>query len=83
MTTMRILRRPETRTKTGLCDATIDQKEARGEFPQRVRLGTGRAIGWLEHEIDAWISDRVVERNERREAGTQSAIGPEGQHVNE
>jgi prophage regulatory protein len=62
---MRILRRPEARAKTGLCDATIDQKEARGEFPQRVRLGAGRAIGWLEHEVEAWISDRVAERNER------------------
>jgi prophage regulatory protein len=68
MAIMRILRRPETRAKTGLCDATIDQKEARGEFPQRVRLGAGRAIGWLEHEVDAWIADRVAEPNQQREA---------------
>ena len=64
---MRVLRRPETRAKTGLCDATIDQKEARGEFPRRVRLGTGRAIGWLEHELDAWIADRVIERDRASE----------------
>jgi prophage regulatory protein len=60
---MRVLRRPDTRAKTGLCDATIDQKEAHGEFPRRVRLANGRAIGWLEHEVDAWLADRIAERD--------------------
>jgi prophage regulatory protein len=36
-------------------------KEARGEFPKRVRLGP-RAIGWIEEEIDKWIAERAAER---------------------
>jgi len=58
---MRILRRHETRAKTGLSDGTIDLREARGEFPRRVRLGE-RAVGWLESEIDEWIAARAAER---------------------
>jgi prophage regulatory protein len=58
---MKILRRPATRDKTGLSNATIDLKEARGEFPRRVVLGP-RAIGWIEEEIDKWIAERAAER---------------------
>jgi prophage regulatory protein len=58
---VKVLRRPATRAKTGLSDGTIDLKEARGEFPKRVRLGS-RAIGWIEEEIDKWIAERAAER---------------------
>jgi len=30
----------------------------KGEFPQAIQLG-GRAIGWLESEIDEWILAKV------------------------
>jgi prophage regulatory protein len=32
-----------------------------GQFPRQIPLG-GRAIGWLESEIEAWIAQRVQNR---------------------
>jgi hypothetical protein len=31
---------------------------AAGKFPAPILLG-GRAVGWLSHEVDEWISSRV------------------------
>jgi predicted DNA-binding transcriptional regulator AlpA len=49
---MRVVRRPETRAKVGLCNSAIDQKEERGEFPRRIRLGLvelsdGSSMSWI------------------------------------
>jgi prophage regulatory protein len=60
---MRVLRKPEVQAKVGLKQATIDQKEAAGEFPKRIRLGRGRAVGWIESEIDGWIGGWAAERD--------------------
>jgi predicted DNA-binding transcriptional regulator AlpA len=35
----------------------IGRLERGGFFPQRVRIG-GNAIGWFEHEIQAWMESR-------------------------
>jgi prophage regulatory protein len=35
---------------------------SRGEFPRQISLG-GRAVAWLESEIDDWIESRVNGRN--------------------
>lgn len=59
---MNILRRRAVIAKTGYSAPTIDRLEKVGEFPKRVQLGPG-AIGWLEHEVDAWIEARVAERD--------------------
>ncbi len=40
----------------------IRRLEKQGKFPKRVRLGPNR-VGWLEHEIDEWIVDRIAERD--------------------
>jgi prophage regulatory protein len=34
-----------------------------GRFPRPIRISEQR-IGWLEHEIDAWLADRVAERDQ-------------------
>jgi prophage regulatory protein len=36
-----------------------------GDFPQPVRIGSGRngRIAWLEKEIDAWLAARVKARD--------------------
>ena len=60
---MRILRKRECSAKTGLSVPHLDRIERLGRFPKRVPLGP-RAIGWLEFEIDAWIGQRVAERDE-------------------
>jgi prophage regulatory protein len=53
----RIIRKPGVRQKTGLSDSTIWRLEKAGEFPLRVQLSLN-AVGWYEHEIDAWLEQR-------------------------
>jgi prophage regulatory protein len=48
--------------KTGLSRATVYRYMARGEFPQRRKVGPGR-VAWLASEVMAWsLSRPVVER---------------------
>ena len=58
---VRILRLPEVMTRVGLKRASIYQHMAAGAFPKQIALGV-RAVGWLESEIDTWLSDRIQER---------------------
>jgi prophage regulatory protein len=50
-----VLRLPTVRVRTGLSRSTIYLRISRSEFPAPVSLG-GRAVGWLESDVDAWIS---------------------------
>ena len=59
-TPIRFLRLPEVLERTGLSRSTIYVRLAEGRFPQPVRLG-GRAVGWIEAEIDEWIRERIAE----------------------
>jgi prophage regulatory protein len=61
---MRLLRCESVTAKTGLERSAIYQRMQRGEFPKQVRLGP-KSVGWLESEIDAWIAERVRQRDER------------------
>lgn len=45
--------------KTGFAKPTIFLKVRKGEFPKPIKLGA-RATGWLESDIDDWISERVA-----------------------
>ena len=56
---LRLLRLPSVEDRTGLRHSQIHALERRGQFPARVNIST-RAAGWLEHEIDQWIADRVT-----------------------
>jgi prophage regulatory protein len=58
---IRILRLPEVMGRIGICRASIYQLMTEGTFPKSVSLGA-RAVGWCEHEIDAWLQARVSER---------------------
>ena len=55
---LRILRLPEVINRVGLKRAAIYQYVDRGLFPKQIHLGP-RAVGWLEHEIDAWVLARI------------------------
>jgi prophage regulatory protein len=44
--------------KTTLSPPTIWRKEKKGEFPARRQISANR-VGWLESEIDDWLSRRV------------------------
>ena len=54
-----ILRRPEVQARTGLSRSTMYERIRQGEFPRPISLGA-KAVGWLEHEIDAWLAERIA-----------------------
>lgn len=53
-----ILRLPRVKERTGLSRSTIYLRITRGEFPAPISLGS-RAVGWLEEDIDTWLSQKV------------------------
>jgi prophage regulatory protein len=50
-----ILRRKQVEIRTGLSRSTIYARIAEGTFPRPIDLGGGRAVGWIEAEIDTWL----------------------------
>lgn len=51
----RILRLPDVKARTGLSRSTIYLNISNGIFPPPINLGA-RCVGWLESEIDTWIT---------------------------
>jgi len=68
-----ILRLPIVKARTGLSRSTIYVRVSDGTFPKPVSLGA-RAVGWLESEIDAWLSARI-------EASRRAAVAPIARQV--
>ena len=54
-----ILRLPAVKTRTGLSRSTIYLRVSQGTFPRPVSLG-GRAVGWVEGEIQSWLAERIA-----------------------
>lgn len=54
-----ILRRKQVETRTGLSRSTIYARITEGTFPPPINLGGGRAVGWIEAEINAWVQSRI------------------------
>jgi prophage regulatory protein len=54
-----ILRLPAVKTRTGLSRSTIYLRVSQGTFPRPVGLG-GRAVGWLEAEVQSWLAERIA-----------------------
>jgi len=70
-----VLRRKAVQARTGLGRSSIyarqDPRSPQYDptFPHPIDLGGGRAVGWLEHEIDNWIRSRIeASRRHRVEA---------------
>jgi len=55
---VRLLRLPEVCKATGLGRAMIYRLQAQGRFPRAVRI-TDFAVGWVEHEVQAWLNERI------------------------
>lgn len=55
-----ILRLPQVKEKTGLSRSAIYKRISEGTFPKQIGLG-GRAIGFLESDIQNWIKQRLVD----------------------
>lgn len=60
----RLLRRPEVESRVGLKRSTIYRLMDAGEFPRPVQI-TRVAVGWVEAEIDEWITRRVAASHRR------------------
>ena len=58
--THNIHRLPKVINNTGLSRSAIYQRIAEGTFPKQINLG-GRAVGWLEEDIQNWIKQRIAE----------------------
>ena len=56
--THKIARLPEVKETTGLSRSTIYLRIKNGEFPKPISLG-GRAVGWLEYDIQKWLRQQV------------------------
>ena len=55
----RIIRAVEVRRKLGVAPSTLFAMVAAGKFPKPfVIFPGGRAVGWREQEIDAWLENR-------------------------
>jgi prophage regulatory protein len=54
-----ILRKREVIRRTGLSDTTIWRLEKIDEFPRRIQITENGAVGWFEHEVEAWVHERV------------------------
>jgi prophage regulatory protein len=55
-------RLPQIKARTGLSRSEIYRRIALGEFPAPIKLGR-RASAWSKHEVDAWIAQRIAERD--------------------
>ena len=62
-----ILRRKRVEERTGLSRSTIYLRIQEGAFPKPINLGA-RAVGWVEAEIEAWITERVENRDSESES---------------
>lgn len=54
-----IIRRREVEARTGLSRSTIYLRIAAGNFPRPIKLG-GRAVGWVEGELETWLQQQVA-----------------------
>lgn len=61
----KILRLPIVLDRTGLSHSTVYQRIAEGSFPKPVSLG-GRAVGWIETEVEEWIARQIEVSREIR-----------------
>lgn len=55
-----LIRQRRVTEKTGLGKSTIYDLMARNLFPQRIVLAGGKAVAWLESEIDEWITQQIT-----------------------
>ena len=60
---IKILSNKEDLSRVPYSSVQIWRKENAGEFPRRVKLGANR-VGWVESEIESWISSKIAERDQ-------------------
>lgn len=65
----RILRRKKVEDRTGLSRSTIYARISAGTFPAPISLGGGRAVGWLEAEINDWLNRQIEASRKDTQSG--------------
>ena len=59
---MKLLSKKQVRELVVYSFAHTARLEAAGQFPKRVRLGTGR-VAYVESEVQDWIASRIRDRD--------------------
>jgi len=60
---LRLLRKQEVLAIVGLGRTQLDEAVKRGAFPAPIRVVEGgRRVGWLSHEIEAHLEQRMASR---------------------
>ena len=54
-----ILRRRQVEKRVGLSRSPLYARIRAGTFPKQISLGGGKAVGWIESEIEAWIAAQI------------------------
>ena len=69
---LRIIRAAEVMARTGLSRSTLYLRIATpgSGFPKQISLGS-RAVGWIESEIDDWISTQISSSRIRSKVSPQ------------
>ena len=57
VTDPKILRLPAVMNRVGLGKTVVYALIRRGDFPRPVQL-SARAVGWRDHEVEAWVASR-------------------------
>lgn len=73
----RLLRRSEVMLRVGMAKSTLYSRISAGTFPKPVPVGC--SVRWVESEVEAWISERIAERDkDAANGGTSGGIGTDG-----
>jgi prophage regulatory protein len=59
---IRVLRRKALLERVPYSPAHLYRLIRDGRFPRPIRLGEA-SVGWLEHEVDQWLAERIAERD--------------------
>ncbi len=59
---MKVLKLKTVIEKTTLCHSTIYKLISENNFPKPIDL-TGRAVGWVDSEVDSWILSKIAQRD--------------------
>lgn len=58
-----LIRLPQLEAMTGRKRSSIYEDMAAGRMPKPIKLGP-RAVAWLRSDVDAWIAERVAQRDQ-------------------
>ena len=74
-----VLRRKQVEKKTGLKTTLLyskfrhnpkRQQDFDPTFTTPIKLGNGRAVGWIEAEVEQWLSDQINKSRQLKENNT-------------